>query len=58
MSALGFDENIKNEIIVISHLQSLSYGIGFFDYFDSLKKLKKESLRKYIKKDSKKVEEL
>jgi hypothetical protein len=58
MSALGFDENIKNEIIVLSHLQSLSNGIGYFDYFGSLKKLKKESLRKYIKIDSKKVEEL
>ena len=34
MSALGFDENIKNEIIVLSHLQSLSNGIGYFDYFE------------------------
>jgi len=58
MSTLGFDKNIKNEIIVLSHLQNLSDGIGYSDYFGSTKELKKRSLRKYIKIDSKKIEEL
>ena len=42
MSTLGFDKNIKNEIIVLSHLQNLSDGIGYYDYFGSTKELKKK----------------
>ena len=57
----NFNKNIKKEIIVLSHLQNLydnNLSKSIYDFSGSPKTLKKESLKKYVKIDSKKVKEL
>jgi len=54
-------KNIENEIIVLSHLQFLdNNNMNNFNYnlLDSTKNLQKESIKKYIKIENEKVEEL
>ena len=54
-------KNIENEIIVLSHLQFLdNNNMNNFNYnlLDSAKNLQKESIKKYIKIQNEKVEEL
>ena len=57
----NLDKNIENEIIVLSHLQFLdNNNMNNFNYnlLDSAKNLQKESIKKYIKIQNEKVEEL
>ena len=57
----NFDKNIPNEIIVLSHLQYLydnNLDNSSFHFPGSHLKIKKESTKKYVKIDAKKVKEL
>ncbi len=57
----NFNKNIKKEIIVLSHLQNLydnNLSKSIYDFSGWPKTLKKESLKKYVKIDEKKVKEL
>ena len=61
MTYVDFDKNIINEFVVLSHLQDLNGKIEkeshkFYEY--SQTKLKKENLKKFIKIEKKKFEEL
>ena len=56
--------NIPNEMIVLSHLQYMQYISGniidnsSFHFPGSHLKIKKENIKKYVKIDAKKIEEL
>ena len=57
----NFKKDIENEIIVLSHLENINskyFGYPINEFYGSPIKLKEESIVKYVKIDSKKVEEL